>query len=272
MPQAKPYRIEASLVRPAAQMASSEPAPIHVRAALGTASAPVQTPQSLQVATAAQPLNGLSDIVAAIQELRTFIDPSYHQAQQIVEAYRRELAELYGLRSELEAMKGAIDSTKSEVATLHVTEKTGQGLRRASGELDAVVGDTENATTRILATTEEIEAKAGFLCAAGLDPAMTDIATSILADVATLYEACNFQDLTGQRITKIVRTLDFVEGRIDGMISAWGGLDAFEAIVTAQARAIQPSNDDDDVALLNGPKLESDDGHVSQDDIDALFD
>jgi chemotaxis protein CheZ len=282
MYQHKPYRIEAELIRSTNRDHAIEASHIAARASAAAPferrpfnrtallDMPEQARQGSLPSEASQ--TSMEEIVAAIKELRTFIDPSYHQGKQIVEAYRRELAELYDLRAELEAMKSAIYSTKCEVATLHVTEQTGNGLRRASGELDAVVGDTENATTRILATTEEIETKAGFLRAAGLDPALTAIAESILSDVASLYEACNFQDLTGQRITKTVRTLDFVESRIDGMIAAWGGLEAFEAIVAAQAKISLPSNDDDPDGLINGPKLANDDGHVSQDDIDALFD
>jgi chemotaxis protein CheZ len=82
-----------------------------------------------------------------------------------------------------------------------------------------------------------------------------------------MFEACNFQDLTGQRINKIVNVLKFVEERLDKMIGVWGGLDAFKDLVDQESAAL---NGEDD--LLNGPKLEDDEGHVAQNDIDALFD
>jgi len=63
--------------------------------------------------------------------------------------------------------------------------------------------------------------------------------------------------------------LKFVEERLDRMIDVWGGLDAFQELI--QHEAIAPSLDDEK-ALLNGPKLDEDQGHVSQDDIDNLFD
>ena len=50
------------------------------------------------------------------------------------------------------------------------------------------------------------------------------------------------------------------------MMDIWGGVDAI--------RAHAPPIVDDrvgDAKLLNGPKLEGDEGHASQDDIDALF-
>ena len=51
------------------------------------------------------------------------------------------------------------------------------------------------------------------------------------------------------------------------MMDIWGGVDA----IKAHAPAIVDTREGDD-RLLNGPKLEDDIGHASQDDIDALFD
>jgi chemotaxis protein CheZ len=59
--------------------------------------------------------------------------------------------------------------------------------------------------------------------------------------------------------------LKFVEDRLDKMIGVWGGLDAFKDLVEHNGAG------GDEKGLLNGPKLDSDDGHVEQNDIDALF-
>jgi chemotaxis protein CheZ len=139
-------------------------------------------------------------------------------------------------------------------------------MRRVAGELDAVIGATEEAATSILAAVEDIENHANMLRAAGIGAGRNDHVGAILDRVVTLYEACNFQDLTGQRISKIVGVLKFVEERLDRMIGVWGGLEAFKELVD------QPPPEDDERSLLNGPKLDSDDGHVDQTDIDALFD
>ena len=61
--------------------------------------------------------------------------------------------------------------------------------------------------------------------------------------------------------------MKFVEERLDKMIGVWGGLDAFKDLVEQDGAGA-----DDENGLLNGPKLDSDDGHVEQNDIDALFD
>ena len=81
-----------------------------------------------------------------------------------------------------------------------------------------------------------------------------------------IFEASNFQDLAGQRIAKVLATLKFIEDRIARMMEIWGGIEAFKDY-TAAALAERPPGP----ALLNGPKLEGDSGHASQDDIDALF-
>src|SRR5262249_27593828 len=92
------------------------------------------------------------------------------------------------------------------------------------------------------------------------------IVSDIQDQVIKIFEACNFQDLTGQRITKVVATLQFIETHIIRMMEIWGGIDAFKDFAP-EAR----SERDADGRLLNGPKLADEAGHASQDDIDALF-
>jgi chemotaxis protein CheZ len=208
----------------------------------------------------------IDQILSTVQELRSLMDPAQRMAADVIEAYRKEIGEVYQLRAELDAMKAAITSTKNEIASLHRSEHQGKGMRRVAGELDAVVEATEQAATAILAAVEDVETEANKLRAAGAAGGASDHVGAILDRVVSMYEACNFQDLTGQRITKIVGVLKFVEERLDRMIEVWGGLDAFRDLVGPG-----PVPEDDPGALLNGPKLEEDEGHVAQSDIDALF-
>lgn len=208
----------------------------------------------------------VGEILATVRELKKFLDPAQRLAADVIDAYRKEIHEVYQLKAELDAMKEAISSTKKEIATLHRSEHQGKGMRRVAGELDAVVTATEEATTSILAAVEDIETQANMLRSAGVETGNNDCVGAILDRVVVLYEACNFQDLTGQRINKIVSVLKFVEERCDKMIGVWGGLDAFKDLVE------QESGEADESALLNGPKLAEDEGHVSQNDIDSLFD
>jgi chemotaxis protein CheZ len=222
-----------------------------------------QAPTSQPVAPSPVVEEHLGQILATVLELRSFLDPAHRIAADVVEAYRREIAEVYQLRAELDAMKEAITSTKLEIASLHRSDHEGKGMRRVAGELDAVVG----ATTTILAAVEEIENQANMMRSAGMATGSNDCLGAIQEKVIVMYEACNFQDLTGQRITKIVSVLKFVEERLDRMIDVWGGLEAFKELAE-----LPPATVDHDAALLNGPRLDEDEGHVAQTDIDALFD
>ncbi len=78
-------------------------------------------------------------------------------------------------------------------------------------------------------------------------------------------EACGFQDLTGQRISKIVRSLRFIEERVDAMTEICGR-EGIEALASGL-----PSDDEDlkDGVTLQGPQLPGE--AVSQDEIDKLF-
>lgn len=210
----------------------------------------------------------MAEILSTMRELKQFLDPSQRLATDVIDTYKKEIGQVYQLRSELDSMKDAITSTKNEIASLFRSEHEGKGMRRVAGELDAVVDATEEATTSILSAVEEIETQANMLRAAGVDTGNNDCVGIILDRVVGLYESCNFQDLTGQRISKIVSVMKFVEERLDCMIDVWGGLDAFKGLVDQAGTGHDPGSDR---SLLNGPKLDEDVGHVSQDDIDNLF-
>ncbi len=246
-------------------------APVHKRFRIEQSLRPAQAAESSAAVVAApspQVEARLSEILHTVHELKRFLDPTQKLATDVIDAYRAEIAQVYQLRAELDTMKEAISSTKREIASLYRSDTEGKGMRRVAGELDAVVGATEQATTSILTGLEEIENHAQMLRAMGADASGNDHVGQILERIVSMYEACNFQDLTGQRIGKIVNVLKFVEERLDKMIGVWGGLDAFKDLIVADGGP----DANDEKSLLNGPKLEEDIGHVDQNDIDALFD
>lgn len=168
------------------------------------------------------------------------------------------------MQAELQAMKDAIATTKREVSALQRSAGGRQGMQRVADELDAVAEATERATTTILGAVEDIEGAANMLRAAGSESGRSDHLGTILDRVILLYEACNFQDLTGQRIEKVVGTLKFLEERLDAMIGAWDRQLRPDEPVSVAANAPTGRR------LVNGPALPGDD-YVSQIDIDALF-
>jgi chemotaxis protein CheZ len=169
-------------------------------------------------------------------------------------------------RSEIGSVYEAVQHTKREIAALALTSFTNPEMGRVTRELSAVVGGSENATHRILQASEEIEDAAKTLSASIKNIQDQDLARDILDQVTSIFEACNFQDLAGQRITKVTATLKFIEEHILRLMEIWGGMEEFVDVEPA-AKA--------DVAqypkLVNGPKLEGDHGCVSQKEIDEMF-
>jgi chemotaxis protein CheZ len=170
------------------------------------------------------------------------------------------------LKDETDTIQRAINRTKQEIATLHVNGLNAPESGRAVRELDAVVGGTEQGIQSILASAEDIDEAANTLSAMLKNERERALAQDIRDQVIHIFEASNFQDLAGQRIAKVMATLKFIEDRINRMMEIWGGIEAFKDY-TAAALAERETPP----ALLNGPKLEGDSGHVSQDQIDAMF-
>jgi chemotaxis protein CheZ len=205
------------------------------------------------------------ELIAEIKALRHLVEPK-EDAQRILDTYQAQLSEMQKLKGELMIIHNAIIRTKQEIATLHVTGFHGQSVSRMTHELDAVVNGTEQATQTILNMVEDIDQFASTMIEQGKDDAEKQMGTEIQDRVVKVFEACNFQDITGQRISKVVNTWKFIESHVLQMMEIWGGIDAFKDYIPEE-----PPKPEGDDALLNGPKLEEDVGHASQDDIDALF-
>jgi len=172
-----------------------------------------------------------------------------------------------------------IARARSEIARLRPHELKTDRLPRAGKELDTIVKETEGATNEIMAAAEEIMAA---------DASDSDaFKTLVDNNCLRIFEACSFQDITGQRIRKVVSTLSHIEDRLEGLLRIMGP-DVHDAPTDNQ-----PSGD---AKLLHGPQLHGDGiaqatvdeimaaaraepdpapppkAGNSQDDIDALFD
>ena len=130
-------------------------------------------------------------------------------------------------------------------------------IPEAGHELSVVVTTTEEATTKIMECAEEI-----------LDADTSDVkAYKELVDskVMEIFEACSFQDLTGQRISKVIETLEHIETRVGRFASAIGADDSKGPVSEKGAKRKKRKKD----LILNGPALQGQ--GVSQDEIDALL-
>jgi len=189
------------------------------------------------------------------------------EAHVLLETYRAQIEQCEKLKVELDLIHDAINRTKGEIAVLHAKSFNGEEMAKVNGELGAVVGGTEQATQQILEAAESIDQAASALSRVNSPEQQKLLSEEIQERIVSIYEACNFQDLTGQRISKVMATMKFIESHINVMMEIWGGVDA----IKAHAPAILDTREGD-ARLLNGPKLDGDAGHASQDDIDALFD
>ena len=152
----------------------------------------------------------------------------------------------------LEYLSDHIRVTRSEIGALKAGNGNAQMFSTTTDELEEIVTETARATNRIMDAAEAVEK-----VSASLEPGP---ANALMEAVTNIYEASAFQDITGQRITKIVRSLQSLEEKLASLANAFGPLD--ELAATEQ----QPEGD---AALLNGPQLEK--TAASQTDIDALF-
>jgi chemotaxis protein CheZ len=137
-------------------------------------------------------------------------------------------------------------------------------MARAAGELGAAVGGMETATQKILASVEVIDDCVRTLGSALADDYHHGLAQDVQDHVVRIYEACNFQDLAGQRIGKVIATLIMAEERLTAMLARCNSADES----SRPAATAEPSSNGE---FINGPRLDGESGHASQCDIDAMF-
>jgi len=164
------------------------------------------------------------------------------------------------LLAEVEELGRTIAATKQEIAALQVDDINASFIPSATDELDAIVNATAGATNEILDACDTFERIGGTL--------PPEQAAEIQDATTRIYEACSFQDITGQRITKIVTTLKTIETRIGSILSAFGDQAAAQA--TASSPRPEPLPEPEGEAkLLNGPQLPGQ--GVDQAEIDRLL-
>ena len=192
--------------------------------------------------------------LAAMRARYPEMDPA-----MVVDVVRSVLGTMHGdltgtqttLLAEVEELGRTIAAAKADIAALRVDDITGNHIPTATDELDAIVAHTAAATDQILEvceTLDEVGAKLRGKAKAQLQDATTRI-----------YEACSFQDITGQRITKVVVALKTIEQKVAMLIYTFGD----------DPTATPPEPMDSDAALLNGPQLPT--AAMDQSDIDRLL-
>ena len=197
---------------------------------------------------------------AATEEIRTMLEEfrlSWRQQTQAIEAANR----ISVLRQELIEMAASIERARREIAALQPADADNNKIISATSELDAIVISTERASFEILNAAERLMDLSSRFREGGADGELCSILDN---EVTAIFTACSFQDLTGQRTSKVVNALRYIEQRVAAMIGIWG----------ADEGDHQPITDDftdkrEDAHLLQGHQAEG--KGVSQSDVDAMF-
>lgn len=156
--------------------------------------------------------------------------------------------------AEIMDIRNSIGQVKDEtVNILHAEDDN--SIPDATDHLDAVIKETEHAANAIIDSASAIQE----LTDSSDNQEIRDKCAEL---VTKIYEACNFQDISSQRIRKVFAHLTTIEKRLDKLVKALGGQ-------TGNAAAPKAKKIDPDKGLLDGPQLSS--SKPSQSDIDDLF-
>ena len=173
------------------------------------------------------------------------------------------------IMAEIHAMNDHITLTKQEIAALKPADEANTTISTATEELSEVVKTTEEAANAILENAEQIDAIVAELRKKIPEGDPDDLGPDFdkMEFISmNLLTACSFQDITGQRINKVVNSLNYIEERLQKMIEIWNIKHG-----TADLQGMTFAKDDgrEGKDLLHGPQAEK---GLGQDDIDAMFD
>jgi chemotaxis protein CheZ len=211
---------------------------------MGMAKSPVVDDLTRQIDSARQAQSSLSraEIAQMVEEVVGSLDGAFSASE--ISLYR-----------ELSTLAKVIQAAKREIVAVRPDDISAKRIPEAANELDAVVAATAKATGEILDKAENLE-KLGATLAPEQRAVINDAVTGI-------FEACNFQDVTGQRITKVVKTLNYIETKIGAL------LDAFGEELGELPSEFDEDEREGDAKLLNGPQMPQ--NANSQADIDAIL-
>ncbi len=214
-------------------------------------------PRPFTAETRSAELSGASRTISNDDLLEAFNDLSHH----VKEATRR---------LETATAEAGLEKITREVAALKAADPDDDEIPLARRELETVVEATDTAANEIMNLSEEIQAAADNIRDEASDSNTKNIEAhcDVLDEAATnLMMACGFQDLTGQRISKVVNALTHLEGQIDGLFETLG---ISQGTGEGGLHAFAPDDKRPDTDLLHGPQDEGE--GISQADIDAMFD
>ncbi|NKC32950.1 hypothetical protein [Falsiroseomonas selenitidurans] len=161
----------------------------------------------------------MADTTSPIETMREAVRAELRPALADLHAFvDRRIAELSAeLCASVEIADMGEEQMRAELARIH--DQIGQlvampaaATRNSGLELEAVVQATEAAANTIMEAAEAIQE---WIASGGQDK---DAVAAIAARVNSIFEACSFQDVTGQRIRRAIQHLQQVETMLETMI------------------------------------------------------
>jgi len=200
------------------------------------------------------------DRIAAYLKKKPGADVSLADVVALAEITAQSLQSVFetmdaAVHRELREIADYIQAMKAEIAGLHFNELKHTRIPAAGQELDAIVKATEAASNTIMECAEAV------LAADARDPAFKAMVDE---KMLIMFEACSFQDITGQRVAKVIETLKHIEARVARFNDALRVRDAGGFVSEAERASAERK----ERLLLNGPQL---DGNDRQDEIDRLL-
>jgi chemotaxis protein CheZ len=186
----------------------------------------------------------LSDVVALAEITATSLQTFFENMDVAIYRELREIAEY-------------IQAMKIEIGALGVNEIRDRRIPAAGEELGAIIKATENATNTIMGCAEAV------MSAAADD--VEAFKALVEEKMLVIFEACSFQDITGQRIAKVVETLQHIEERVARFATAMQAKD-LDGFITETERERTERRER---LLLHGPQQESQ--AIRQSDVDSLL-
>lgn len=168
------------------------------------------------------------------------------------------------LKTELIGLFKYLQRVRQEIAAISRPAEKDHHFASMSDQLDAIVQATEEATNTIMESMEKNEEALGKLRENITDPDQLALLDQISSNGNDVFEACSFQDITGQRVSKVVKSVTYVEDRVNALIEVWGREEIDKTDVQPETEKTE------DEKLLHGPALEGE--GMAQDEIDKLFD
>ena len=167
------------------------------------------------------------------------------------------------LKDELSGLLRYIQRVRTEIAAISRPADEDFKFESMGEQLDAIVKATETATNTIMAAMERNDDIIEKIRAKTKSKKLQELCDQLIENDNEVFEACSFQDITGQRVNKVVKSITYVEDRVTALVDVWGKEELDKIVIKAEEKT-------EDEKLLEGPQMEG--KGLSQSEVDALFD